>query len=295
MPWFRRRKKDVAADPAAPLPTEVDPAVVDGRQVLVNRYPSTAFPGQGDQPFAGSVLQGGRTVAVGLQDDSGYWIVLAPNLNRDVGSSGELLFSTTLSYAADIPPGPHNLVARAIGADQRMGAPFIAPVMISGFSDVSGAFQIKLTWSTNADLDLHVMVPVAPMDPPDPKAPAQIEVWVNQPSSLPPRPLFNPYTDDEIAAGGLLDYDSNGSCVIDGRREENVTWGSAPPAGNYIVRVDAVSMCGQVAAQWQVDVFQEGVPVPIHAAFGEMTDSDTRFPHGQGAGLDVLQFSVAAP
>jgi hypothetical protein len=26
-----------------------------------------------------------------------------------------------------------------------------------------------------------------------------------------------------------------------------------------------------------------------------MIDSDTRYPHGQGAGLNVLQFSIAPP
>ena len=279
-----------------PIPMAVDQAVVDGRRVMVTRYPSQAFPGQGGQPFAGSVVAGGHSVAVGLADDTGYWIIPAPMLNRDVGANGELLFSSNLSFSPTITTGAHNLVMRAVGADGRMGSPTIAPVMIAGFANVRGAFQIKLLWDTNADLDLHVIVPVDPkdlIDPTDPKAPKTIEVWNNQPSSLPPHPIFQPYTPEEIMNGGLLDYDSNAGCVIDGRREENIVWGAGPlPAGDYIVRVDTVSLCGEVDAQWQVDVFKDGNSTPIMAAYGEAVDSDTRFSHTQGAGVLALKFTL---
>ena len=279
-----------------PLSMSIDPMVADGRKVAVSRYPSVAFPGQGSQPFSGSVRQGGRSVAVGLTDDRGYWIVPAPMLNREAGAEGELLFSSSLSFSPSIPPGAHNLALRAIGADGRMGDPSLAPVMITAAAgagvNVSGAFQIKLRWDTNADLDLHVIVPVAPTDPPDPKAPAQIEVWNNQPSSLPPRPIFDPYSLEDLMAGGLFDYDSNAGCAIDGRQEENVVWGAPPPEGPYLVRVDTVSLCGEVDAQWRVDVFQDGNPVPVHTAFGEAIDSDARFSHTQGAGVLALEFKV---
>jgi hypothetical protein len=185
---------------------------------------------------------------------------------------------------------------RAVGADGRMGAATIAPVMIAGFANVRGAYQIKLLWDTNADLDLHVIVPVDPkdlIDPSDPKAPKTIEVWNNQPSSLPPRPIFEPYSAEDITNGGLLDYDSNAGCVIDGRREENVVWGANPlPPGDYIVRVDTVSLCGEVDAQWQVDVFKDGNSTPVLAAYGESVDSDTRFSHTQGAGVLALKFTL---
>jgi len=168
--------------------------------------------------------------------------------------------------------------------------------MIAGFANVRGAFQIKLLWDTNADLDLHVTVPVNPADlsdPADPKAPKTIEVWANQPSSLPPRPIFDPYTPEQIMAGGLLDYDSNAACALDGRREENVVWGANPvPPGHYVVRVDTVSLCGETDAQWQVDVFKDGNATPINAAYGESVDSDTRFSHTQGAGVLALEFDL---
>jgi hypothetical protein len=279
-----------------PIPTADDPTVSNGPLINVGRYPSTAQPGQVGLSFAGILTQGGRSVAVGLADDRAYWIIPAPSVNQEVGSKGELLFSANLSFSPLIAPGTHNLVMRAVGADGRMGSPTIAPVMIASFANVRGAFQIKLLWDTNADLDLHVIVPVDPkdlIDPADPKAPKTIEVWNNQPSSLPPRPIFEPYTAEEIMNGGLLDYDSNAGCVIDGRREENIVWGAGPlPAGDYIVRVDTVSLCGEVDAQWQLDVFRDGNSTPIMAAYGEAVDTDTRFSHTQGAGVLALKFTL---
>ena len=51
----------------------------------------------------------------------------------------------------------------------------------------------------------------------------------------------------------LLDGDSNGGCVIDGRDQENVVWSMAPASGHYIVRVDAASLCELAYSDWRVD------------------------------------------
>jgi len=286
---------------ARTLSSEADPTVADGPTVTISQFHGLAFAGATNRGLMGSVKAGGattgvqtpgRSVALGLADDNIYWIVPAATANLDVGGGKDLLFSTTLSYASDIGAGRHDMVLRAVMADGRMGPPLIQAVMISDFADVQGALDVRLTWNTNADLDLHVVVPVAPASPPDPKAPTEIEVWVNNPSSLPPRPVFDPYSPEDITNGGLLDFDSNGSCVIDGRRQENVVWGAAPPSGMYTVRVDAVSMCGETFAQWQVDVFLNGNPVPVYAAYGEAVDSDTRFSHTEGSGVLALQFQI---
>ena len=279
-----------------PISSAIDPVVSDGRQAIVGRYPTMVLPGQINQAFAGYVQQGGRAVAVGLSDDRAYWIVPAPSVNQEAGSKGELLFSSSLSFSPLIPSGAHDLVVRAVGADGRMGNPSVFPVMVTDadVTSVRGVLQIRLLWDSNADLDLHVIVPVDRndlSDPTDPKAPTSIEVWANRPSSLPARPSFDPYPPERIMAAGALDYDSNSGCVIDGRRQENVVWGGPPlPAGHYVVRVDTVSLCGEPAAQWRVDVFQDGNPVPINAARGESVDSDTRFGHTQGAGVLALEF-----
>ncbi len=274
------------------LSSQPDPTVTGGASVTISQFHGLAFAGATNRSLTGSVQAGGRSVALGLADDDIYWIVPAATADRELGGSTDLLFSTTLSYASDIAPGRHDLVLRAILADGRMGPPVSQAVMISDFADVEGTLEVRLGWDTNADLDLHVVVPVAPASPPDPKAPAEIEVWVNNPSSLPTRPVFDPYTAEDIANGGVLDFDSNGSCIIDGRRRENVTWGAAPPSGMYTVRVDAVSLCGEIDAQWTVDVFLNGNPVPVHAAYGELVDSDTRFSHTAGSGVLALQFQI---
>jgi hypothetical protein len=284
-----------------PLSSQPDATVTDGPTVTVTQFHGLAFPGATNRGLTGSVSPGGpvggvqnpgRSVALGLADDDIFWIVPAATANLDVGGGKDLLFATTLSYAADITAGRHDLVLRAIMPDGRMGPPIIQAVMISDFDDVRGALEVRLGWNTNADLDLHVVVPVAAASPLDPSAPTEIEVWANNPSSLPPRPVFNPYTPEEIANGGLLDFDSNASCIIDGRRQENVAWGAAPPPGLYTVRVDASSMCGEVQAQWQIDVFLAGNPVPVRSAYGEAVDGDTRFSHTEGAGVLALQFQI---
>jgi len=274
------------------LSSQSDPAVTNGPQVMINQFHGLAFAGATNRGLMGSVQPGGLSVALGLADDNIYWIVPAATANLDVGGGADLLFSTTLSYASDIAAGRHDLVLRAVLADGRMGPAVIQTVMISDFADVQGTLDVRLSWDTDADLDLHVVVPVAPASPPDPKAPTEIEVWVNNPSSLPPRPVFDPYSPHDITNGGVLDFDSNGSCIIDGRRQENVVWGAAPPSGTYTVRVDAVSLCGEVDAQWNVDVFLNGNPVPVYAAYGEAVDSDTRFSHTEGSGVLALQFRI---
>jgi hypothetical protein len=283
------------------LSTEPDATVTAGPTVAVSQFHGLAFPGATNRGLMGSVAAGGpigsvqnpgRSVALGLADDDIYWIVPAATANLDVGGGKDLLFSTTLAYASDISAGRHDLVLRAIMPDGRMGPPAIQVVMISNFDDVRGAMEVRLSWNTNADLDLHVVAPVAAASPPDPSAPAEIEVWVNNPSSLPPRPVFNPYTPEEITNGGLLDFDSNASCIVDGRRQENVVWGASPPPGQYTVRVDASSMCGEVEAQWQVDVFLGGNQVPVRSAYGEAGDSDTRFSHTEGSGVLALLFQI---
>jgi hypothetical protein len=144
---------------------------------------------------------------------------------------------------------------------------------------------VCLHWDSNADLDLHVVAP----NPPGSATPTT-EVYVKQPSSLPPRSVVDPYTPEELAAGGNLDFDSNGGCIIDGRQREQVIWGAPPPSGHYVIRVDAVSMCGDIAARWQVEVFSNGAS--LGSAYGQLGDSDTRFSHTRGSGLLALELDV---
>jgi len=104
-------------------------------------------------------------------------------------------------------------------------------------------------------------------------------------------PLGQEPPPDAVALGyGLLDFDSNANCVIDGRRQENVIWRDPPAAGRYLVRVDTFSMCGQPAARWTVEATRDGAVVS--RATGVGTDADTRFSHQAGAGVLALEIDV---
>jgi hypothetical protein len=137
---------------------------------------------------------------------------------------------------------------------------------------------ISLTWDTEADLDLHVDLPS------DGDAGVN-EIWSRKPSGLPLGTVGA--TVDAGLQSGYLDFDSNSQCVIDGRRAENVIFPSTPPNGLYVVRVDTFSLCAEATARWCVRAFANG---GVMEACGQSTDIDTRFPHGQGAGLQALVF-----
>ena len=63
-------------------------------------------------------------------------------------------------------------------------------------------------------------------------------------------------------------------------------------AGEYIVRVDAFSMCGQASAQWTVTVTAADGSSVRNPATWQVTDADTRGTHGLGAGRLALEFTM---
>jgi hypothetical protein len=137
-----------------------------------------------------------------------------------------------------------------------------------------------LRWDSATDLDLHVITPDG------------IEVWSrNINSYVPPAPGQPPDPPDAWMAGGILDFDSNASCVIDGREQENVVWTiDPPPAGRYVVRVDAFSLCGEPAARWVAEARIGGDVVETSS--GMATFEDTRGAHDEGAGVLALEVEV---
>jgi hypothetical protein len=163
-----------------------------------------------------------------------------------------------------------------VSADQRFGAPSYVTLLASTAS--TGAhFVVSLRWDTESDLDLHVVDP------------AGEEVWARNPNSYTPTP-GTPPDPDGPAKGGMLDFDSNAACVIDGRRAENVAWHAEPSPGRYLVRVDAASLCGAPAARWEVEAILDGRS--LGRAEGISTDADTRGPHDRGAGALALELDV---
>jgi hypothetical protein len=120
-----------------------------------------------------------------------------------------------------------------------------------------------------------------------------VEIWAHNINSYQMPPPGTSADASTWQQGGILDFDSNAGCVIDGRRNENVVWEAAPPPGTYLVRVDTASLCGTPAARWVVEAIGNGVE--IAASQGESVTGDARFSKGPGSGVQALTFDVPAP
>ena len=169
-------------------------------------------------------------------------------------------------------------MVRAADARGVLGAPATVPLSSVAMGTPSGALVISLRWDTESDLDLHVVIP------------GGVEVWAHNINSYqmpPPGTVADPLAWQQ---GGILDFDSNAGCVIDGRRQEDVVWQAAPAAGTYVVRVDTASLCGTPAARWTVNAVLNGVS--LGASEGEALPSDVRFSKGAGSGVQALVFDV---
>lgn len=247
----------------------------------INSNNNRLYPGVQNKAISGTVDEHGAAVAIGLADDSGYWIV--PVSGEDQMSPPDLAFSTRGSFSPAMPAGPHSLIFRAVGLDGTIG-PSKTQALTLAATPVTGAMVISLEWDGPADLDLHVVAPVA-------GGTGTVEIWSKKRNSLAPRAVTQgPYTAAEIAAAGVLDFDSNSGCVNDGRDNENVSWVQRPPPGHYLARVDAPSLCGAATVRWRLTVSFEGDAVA--EVFGQLGDAATAADHVAGAGLTVWESDV---
>jgi hypothetical protein len=252
------------------------PADERGPRVVTATVRARMGAGSIEQSAVGDLERPATAIALGLAGDVGYWVVPAGLPNP---SSPDLpTFSVVFGVAARLPPGPRELVFRAVDAEGRFGPPTIRPLDV--VSEVpSGRLVISLTWNNQADLDLHVVLP------------SGIEIFKRNPTEYErPPPSAGPLPVGAPADGGVLDRDSNAQCIPDGRRAENVFWTEAPPRGRYVVRVDTYSLCGEPSAYWRVTARLDGVIVA--EASGTSTESDLRFPHNRGAGVLALELDV---
>jgi hypothetical protein len=236
-------------------------------------------PGERDKPLTGTLAGTATAVALGLRGDRGYWVVVAGPPGLDAPDLPT--FRATLSFAPDLPLGPLVLVARAVDDAGRVGPAMTVPLDSAVAPPPDGALVVSLRWDTEADLDLHLIIP------------GGVEVWAHNINSYQLPPPGSPPDPTAWQAGGILDFDSNAGCVIDGRRQENIVWKSPPPAGPYLVRVDSASLCGAAAARWTVEVRSDGALVA--ASQGQTVPSDARFAKGPGSGVQALTFDVPAP
>lgn len=253
------------------LPGTAAPTVVD----VLNSQP-VITPGLQNKQVSGRLDPGSTAVALGLAGDVGYWVLAADVPDSD--SPSQPTFHANLSFSPVLPGKSYDLLVRAAAPPDTLGPTAHVTLEVQPSVPPTGALVISLWWDSESDLDLHVVTPNGD------------EVWAGNINS------YDPYATTPITdagawnEGGILDVDSNPACVIDGRCNENVVWSAPPPAGEYLVRVDAFSLCGNSAARWTVEALLNGVSVG--KAEGESLPSNQRFSKGKGSGLGALSFAV---
>jgi hypothetical protein len=252
-------------------PTPADgPAV----QQLITIPASTIRRGLNNS-VQGFVTRETTAIALYLDGDVGYWIV-EPGM-VDATQGGQLSFSASAAYAQNLPAGNYTLKAMAVGAGGHFG-PITDFALQTEDVMSSDTLLVSLAWDTQADLDLHLVTPDG------------TEVWANKINSTPPPVPGSNGDPDAWKSGGILDFDSNSGCVIDGRRMENVFWTVAPPKGHYLVRVDTWSLCGEAMANWRVTATLGTQNLGMSSGWSR--PSDAEMVHGLGAGVKALEFDV---
>lgn len=232
--------------------------------------------GEVNKPLRGALDPRATAALIGLQGDLGHWVI--PAGVPGVEAPAFPTFATALSFSLDLPSGPQTLLVRAVNAHDGVGPPSVHVLQAQGATLPDGALVISLRWDRDADLDLHVIDPFG------------VEIDKSNINSVPPPMPGMPVDPNAWEQGGILDADANAGCVIDGRRQENVVWSDARPAGLYVVRVDTFSLCGEPSARWLVDVRANGAL--LARAAGESLPSDEWFDHGRGAGARAVSFDL---
>jgi hypothetical protein len=227
------------------------------------------------EPLDATLAADAHAAVIGVLGSEGAWIVRAgpPDFDTPGLPSAKAMFGV----AAGFPPGPFTLLVAASGEDGRFGAPASAEIVALHADPPAAPLAIGLVWDGAADLDLHVVDPLGG------------EAWSDDPNTYVPPPPGEPIDPEEYKRHGILDRDANQDCRRDGRPSEYVSWSLPPPAGEYVVRVDARSMCGDAVAYWSVVAYRGGEL--IASVRGSSVPEDTALPHGAGAGLLALRFS----
>jgi hypothetical protein len=214
---------------ATPAPS-AGPAVA-----AIDLLSNTIWPGYADKPVRGALAETATAATVALSGDSGYWIIVAGV--PDVSAPGLPTFGASAAFSTTLAPGNYTLEVRAVDAAGQFGAPrqqTLTALARAPSQIAPGTLVVNLDWDTEADLDLHVLDP------------AGNELFHGAPRL---QQASGSGGASSGAAPAALSADSNANCSIDGLRHEDVSWQGEPPAGHYVVRVDAASLCGQVGAR----------------------------------------------
>jgi hypothetical protein len=247
-------------------------------------------PQQGAKPFSGSVSK--DAVAVGFRLDelgSGYWVI--PVGPIDVINPAVATFGGQANFAAGVSPGLHQFWGVGIGANGQGGVQFPAglcvesPIPDNGFAcnpkNKPPGAVFTLTWDSNFDLDLHVITP----DGHDLNPKSQFGQAIDAGTGpLPRTSLPN------------VDRDSLGSCVPDGRRQEDAVFPDGLTSGTYFVYVDPFAPCGQQSTRFTLTISETTGTCPacsfatVFTRSGEILASQVT--GGASTGLFVDQLDV---
>ncbi len=228
-------------------------------------------PSGGSGPTAavssnGSVIPGGTlqaavtagqaftTVIFSVSGADGYYRLTLPSAT----AAAELL----VTLAQTLPATSFSSQIAVGASSSAVGAYATQPLQVVQVG--TGDVQVSLSWSTAADVDLHVVDP------------SGAEIYFAQP---------------QAQSGGVLDLDSNAGCAADETRNENVTWpvGGAP-VGTYRVLVDYWSNCEVAETPYVVTVRLKGQSPQTFS--GTLTGTGDM--GGAGAGIAITEFSVGA-
>lgn len=254
---------------SADAPTVVD--VLNSQNVIA--------PGLQNKQVSGHLDPGSTAVAIGFAGDVGYWIL--PADVPDADSPTQPTFHASLSFSPSLPQTSYDLIVRAVAPPNTIGPATHVALDVEQSLPPTGVLVVALWWDTEADLDLHVVDAYG------------VEIWAGNINSYDRYPTLPAPDAGAMSEAGILDFDSNAGCVIDGRCNENVVWSVAAPAGDYVARVDTFSLCGNSAARWTVEALLNGVS--LGQAEGEALPASQRFSKGKGGGVTALSFTVPSP
>ena len=243
--------------------------------------------GQETNQLRGALAADATALIIGLEGEGasqGSWII--PAGLPDVETPGLPSIEAGFGLQLDAPAGLQRLVAVATRSSDPsandeglvVGPRFSLELLAVPIEPPTGELVVSLTWTGSADLDLHVVDPLGG------------EAWSGDPNTYQLPPPGEPVDPEGFRDGGILDHDGNADCRRDAIPQENVVWQRRPPAGRYIVRVDARSLCQRAIAHWLV-VVRRGDQV-LASVEGRSVPGDELNEHRAGAGVQALTFDV---
>lgn len=232
--------------------------------------------GETGESLRGVLDSTARGAVIGIDGIDGTWLIAAGP--ADLDTPGNATAKATFGVGDEFPSGPFTL--RIAGSDDagRFGPSATTTLLAKEAVEPQGELVFGLHWDSSADLDIHVVDPMGG------------EAWSDDPNTWVPPPPGEPVDPTAFMMGGILDHDGNKKCNRDARPNEHVVWTMPPPAGEYIVRVDARSMCGDASAGWRVEVYRNGVL--LGEARGVAVPEDAQQQHGAGAGVLALRLAI---